>query len=121
MRLNIEKRLFYTILFISIYFCLPKLAWAGQHYHNPVLTINGQSYRLVKKDNIGGGFGQFTDSAEGFCKLQGYSGSAADSFKGWIRGPYVILDSQGHVLQTFSDDSANIARFDVIVDLECAE
>jgi GTP cyclohydrolase II len=71
---------------------------------------------LVEKDKD---TGEYFPTAKGACRLLGHSGVASTAAQNGIEGPYVILDSEGKVIKSFSKSDDYVYRFRVITRLVC--
>lgn len=92
-------------------------AFADGHISDPLVTIDGVDYRLVKQDD---GSGEVFRSAVGYCKSAGYIGSEGDGSQNGIEGPYAVLDETGKVVKTYPKDDKYVYSLEVITDLYCA-
>lgn len=108
-----------NIFWCGLFFLLSSPAFAERFPHATV-KIDGVPHKLILRGFLE--YGEYRDaleSGDGFCVAAGYRVSVASTSTLADTGPYVLLDSAGFVIKTFSNLPENSNRFWIAESLEC--
>ncbi len=88
----------------------------GEILTDPTLNVYGEDHRLVHSDRRRGV--QYATDI-GFCRLKGFKTAGGVLAEPLLDGPFVILQPDGEVSQTFPNRRDHRVNFKVFTRIEC--
>lgn len=106
-------------LVIPFLFLISANAFADKDYGYPCFGKTKNDCAVLVEEDYN--TGEIFDSGNGACKALGHPGISWSQANNGEEGPYIVVDSNGKVIQKFPKDPASIYRFSVITHLVCRD